>query len=355
MQLAAAKNIEERLKSQSIPMTLLVAPGTGHSFPSEWQAKAEADYAKHVAKGRDNYPKKVRFVTYTLKYPRCDWVEIVSLDKHYHKALVDAEWSDGLNYQIKTSNVRALDIHLASAASKDAVKLTIDGQTREIQPQVVGNSYHLLLERKGEQWRSVLLEKLAVERLRYPQKGTNLTGPIDDAFVRPFLCVVGTGEPWHKATAAYAEANLGRFKQEWSKYMRGELPVKNDTDVTPDDIGYKNLILFGDPASNSLIDQVMSGLPFLWTRDTISWKGKEYSAADHVPALVYPSPINANYYVVLNSGHTFHAEDFTNTNAMLFPRLGDHALLKCSSDEKKPLAVQVISAGLFDDFWRMRQ
>jgi hypothetical protein len=68
--------------------------------------------------------------------------------------------------------------------------------------------------------------------------------------------------------------------------------------------------------------------------------------------LIYPSPLAAGRYVVLNSGHTFRARDFEGTNALLYPRLGDHAVLKLVPDKKDPLAVEVVTAGLFDDFWR---
>jgi hypothetical protein len=124
-------------------------------------------------------------------------------------------------------------------------------------------------------------------------------------------------------------------------------------EVEPLDIATHNLILFGDPASNSLIAQVQDGLPFTWTKNQITWDGQDYSASEHVPVLIYPSPLSPNYYVVLNSGHTFHAEDFQGTNALLYPRLGDYAILKLKGDQKDPLAVEVKKAGLFDDFWKL--
>ena len=116
--------------------------------------------------------------------------------------------------------------------------------------------------------------------------------------------------------------------------------------------GLRNLILFGDPGSNSVLGQAMPGLPFRWAKDKIAWNGIDYAAVEHVPVLIYPSPFAANRYLVLNSGHTFHADDFKGTNALLYPRLGDYALLKCAGDKKEPLAVEVVEAGLFDDFWR---
>ena len=149
-----------------------------------------------------------------------------------------------------------------------------------------------------------------------------------------------------------AEADWERFREEWSKYLRGDLPVKDDRDVTPQDIAANHLVLFGDPSSNSLIEQVLPGLPLKWTKDKITWDGKEYDSVEHMPVLIYPSPLNSGRYVVLNSGHTFHAADLQGTNALLYPRLGDFAVLKLKGDPKDPLAAEVVRAGLFDDYWR---
>ncbi|HEY7158600.1 MAG TPA: hypothetical protein VH575_31945 [Gemmataceae bacterium] len=356
-QLQAARNIEERLKPLNLSMKLLIAPGLGHKFPPEWQKKAAEARSEYVAKGRPEYPPRVRFVTYTLKYPGCHWVGIEGLERHYERASVDAEYDhDKRVFTVKTSNVRALRFALPPGETRQAVGVQIDGQRLEAQPYLPApNAPRLSVhcERRAGRWQAVLPEKLATDRMRRPQKMPGLHGPIDDAFMAPFLCVRGTGRPWHDATADYAQANLDRFRDEWSKYLRGELPIKDDVEVTPQDIASKHLILFGDPSSNSLIAQVLDDLPFTWTKDKITWQGEEYAAAEHVPVLIYPSPLSPAHYIVLNSGHTFHAADFRGTNALLYPRLGDYAILKLTpGDKKDPLAVEVRKAGLFDDFWK---
>jgi hypothetical protein len=287
-------------------------------------------------------------------------VEILSLDRHYEKAVVDAQRSGDDGLKVKTENVRALHLGLWEGATRETVAVDIDGQqvkARPYQPlqtpQLHNPRLHVYLERRDGKWADVLPERLMTERLRVPQKMEGLQGPIDDAFTGPFLCVRGTRPPWHDATERYAEGDLQRFQNEWSKYFRGELPVKDDLDVTPHDIATSNLILFGDPASNSLIEQVLPGLPLKWTKEQITWGGKAYPAGEHVPVVIYPSPLAANRYVVLNSGHTFRAADFRGTNALLYPRLGDYALLKLAASKKDPLGVEVITAGLFDERWRM--
>ncbi len=353
-QLQAARNIEARLEPLGIPMTILVSPGLKHEFPAEWQKKAEEQYAKYVDKGRPEYPSQVRFVTYTLKYPRCDWVTLLALDRHYEKASVNATRTES-GFTIKTANIRALALDLPVGSRRETQAITIDEQRLDVLPyhRLATGTLHVYLLRRDGSWKAVLPERILTGLVRQPQKTTNMQGPIDDAFMGPFLCVQGTGEPWHPATEKYARENLARFQAEWDRYFRGTVAVKKDVEVTPDDLALYNLVLFGDPASNSLIAQVLDGLPLKWTKEQIALGTRPFPSATHVPVMIYPSPLNAGRYVVLNSGHTFHAADFQGTNALLYPRLGDYAVLKLAPTEKEPLAVEVADGGIFDDFWRL--
>ncbi len=352
-QRTAAEALQARLKAAGIPMTLLVAPGVGHAFPPAWQKKAQAEYEALVSAGRTEYPHKLRFETYTLKYPGVHWVEILGLQRHYRRAVVKAQMDQ--EFTLTTTNVRALQLTLPPGSSQQAVSVTIDGQKLEATPYLSAPdavALRVYLEQAEGRWSVVLPERLTVQRLRRPQKVQDMQGPIDDAFMGPFLCVRGHGQPWYEATQRYADACLERFRQEWSRYFRGELPLKDDTDVTPQDIATHHLVLFGDPSSNSLIEQVLPGLPLSWTKERLMLSGQEYASASHVPVLIYPSPLATGRYVVLNSGHTFHAADFEGSTALLFPRLGDWAALKLASPSPDPLAAEVAAAGLFDDFWR---
>jgi predicted esterase len=350
----AADNIEEALKKLGIPMTHIVAPELKHQFPPEWFKKVNQIYTKYAEKGRPDYPDDIKFTTYTLKYPGCFWATILGLERHYDKAEVQAKRTDA-GYTIKTRNVRALHLTMPEGMNQPQ-EIDIDEQKLTARPgaDLVG-SYHVYLQRRDGKWQPVLPQRLIVEQARRPQKVHNLQGPIDDAFMEPFLCVRGTGRPWHEATQTHTDARLKRFALEWSKYWRGQLPVKDDTDVTAEDIASRHLILFGDPSSNSLLAQALDGLPLQWTKDEIQFAGRKVGAADHVPVLIYPSPLNPQRYVVLNSGHTFPTAAYTQTNAMLFPRLGDYALVRVAPQANDALATDVVEAGLFNEYWEIEQ
>src|SRR5262249_22194221 len=214
--------------------------------------------------------------------PSCAWVEIIGLDRHYERALVDAEQTEA-GFTVKTTNVQALHLSLPVNPPLPC-PVNIDGQALTIRPWLSRTgTHHIYLERRAGSWTAVLPQKILTDRVRHPHKVSRMQGPIDDAFMDSFLCVRGTGEAWHERTQKYAEDSLKRFEEEWSKYMRGDLPVKDDQDVTEEDVAGRHLVLFGDPSSNSLIAQVLDSLPLKWTKERIELGGKSYVSAEHVP------------------------------------------------------------------------
>ena len=74
-------------------------------------------------------------------------------------------------------------------------------------------------------------------------------------------------------------------------------------------------------------------------------------SAGHAPILVQPNPLAPDHYVVLNSGHTFHEKELATLNYLLFPRLGDWAVIKVPDDPTRLAAEAVIRSGFFDEQW----
>ena len=83
-------------------------------------------------------------------------------------------------------------------------------------------------------------------------------------------------------------------------------------------------------------------------------KGEKYDPASHGVALIYPNPLNKNRYVVVNSGHTFHESEFKASNANLYPKLGDIAVLKFAP-EKDGYTETPVFADVFDSRWRIAE
>ncbi len=345
------------LAREGLPMINLISPGTGHVIDPVTHREQLRRLGEHAAAGRDPQPRHLRFVTWTLKYNRCHWLEVLALQEHYARTEFIADVADDGSVDIQeTGNIRQFALHPPILSAADA-KLRIGGREVRLPRRPAGTAARaLILTRHNAHWRCTLADNAPARTDKRP----GLPGPIDDAFTAPFLCVRGTGRPWNPAIGTWADATLRRFTYEWARYMRGDLPVKNDFEVTDEDIRTRHLVLFGDPGSNRWIRQALPRLPLTWTRNQVTLGGRRESSTDHVPALICASPLPGagEHYLVLNSGHTFHEAEFAAFNYLLFPRLGDWALLQARPGAElwqpgmRDFPEEVRAAGYFDETWR---
>jgi dienelactone hydrolase len=311
-QLQASINIQERLAAEHIEpphMLFLIGPATAHKWEPKSLAASNTFIDAVLARPRKE-PDHIHFVTYTTAYHKCYWISVESVEKQYQRTEVDAD-RVGDEIRVTTRNVSRISIEGGTHAN-------IDGQSVEL-------ANFGILMKTADGWRR------AGKSGRYKKPGSQ--GPVDDAFKDAFLVVRPTGKPENKDAAQYISDTMEQFRKEWAKYLRGEVRIKDDKAVTDEDIENYHLILFGDPGSNKLTKRIAPMLMRAWP------------VAPLVPVLIAPNPLNPAHYVVFNSGHTFHEEEFKGTNALLYPRLGDYAMIH-------PTARQVMRGGIFDTEWR---
>ncbi|WP_435009375.1 alpha/beta hydrolase-fold protein [Tundrisphaera lichenicola] len=355
-QAQASKNIEEALVALGVPMKTeglvtkaegidflrIIGKGMGHAVDKESTQLMRTFHDEHIPDGPPSLAPKIRFVTYTLKYNRVGWVTLHRLIEHYRPATIEAN-REGEVATVQTENIAVIAIDRQAGDT-----LRLDGQEfllREAIGELLPDVY---FQKTDKGWEVLDHDQsLAVQTNEKREKHPGLQGPIDDAFAAPFLVVLGTGKPHHPEVQAWANARLERFADDWSRFMRGELRIKDDVDVTDLDIEDHHLILFGDPGSNRLIARILPGLPMTWTSAEVGLGGM-FPAADHAPVLINANPLNKLRYVVINSGYTFGAREFTGTNALLYPHLGDHAIIKIGEYD------DVKVNGYFDEKWKTR-
>ena len=106
-------------------------------------------------------------------------------------------------------------------------------------------------------------------------------------------------------------------------------------------------MLFGDPGSNKVLAKIADKLPIKWTKDSIIVGDRTYSAADHVPVLIYPNPLNPKRYVVLNTGLIAGGGGGSVTG------YGDFAVLEVTKQADGKIADKVAQDGLFDEAWKL--
>src|SRR5205809_3439545 len=68
------------MAKEGLEMVNLISPGTGHVIDPRTHREQMERIGAHAAKGLDRAPKRLRFVTWTLKYGRCHWLRMLALD-----------------------------------------------------------------------------------------------------------------------------------------------------------------------------------------------------------------------------------------------------------------------------------
>jgi pimeloyl-ACP methyl ester carboxylesterase len=362
-QLQASVNIREQLAAEGfrfardglnwstadLSAIFLVGPKTGHKFHPASKQQSDLFLQAALAKKRSQ-PDHLRFVTYTTRYSECFWLKVMSLERHYQRAEVEARRSpDGMRLDITTRNIASLVL----LDQPHRPKLTIDGREPRFEAQIHDTPSDLVLDKDSAGWHVRGAAPGSWEAPLPLRKTPGRQGPIDDAFAESFLCVRPTGAPHHRSANDYARRTLDTFAREFAKWLRGDVRVKDDVAVTPADIANHHLILFGDPGSNKLLGRLADKLPIRWNKDNILVGDKAFDAANHVLVMIYPNPLNPKRYVVLNSGHTFHEREFRGTNALLFPHLGDYAVLRLAATSGVTVDATPASTGWFGERWEV--
>jgi dienelactone hydrolase len=350
----ASDMMEKAMAAEGLKMERLIGPQTKHAYHKETRKQLDERLAAICAIGRNPVPEKIRFTTWTLRYNRMFWVTVDGLAKHWDRARVEGSIAGPDTVELKSSNVTGLTLDVPATAGKFApdakVTVTIDGQKLQATSNAE-KGLHAAFVRHGEAWKAVTEASSATAAFP-PAKRHGLQGPIDDAFMEPFLIVKPTGKPLNDGTAKWTAAEAEHAILHWHKQFRGEARVKNDVDVTEADLRDYNVVLFGDPGSNAVMAKLAAKLPIGWTGKEITVGGKAFDAGHHVAAMVYPNPLNPQRYVVLNSGFTFREFDYIN-NARQTPKLPDYAVIDTATPVTPKAPGNVVEGGFFDERWQL--
>ena len=366
----AADVMEKALAEHGIRLRHVIGDGMGHKYDVESKAIID-ERLRLLAKstGSRAMPNDVRFETYSLKYNSMDWIAIDGIKEHWNRASIAGqvqllitgnlrsddgetkEYEIDLQFFVSTVSVTAFTIDLppieVRASNSTSVKAIIDQDEVHIPQPFSDRSLKCSFVLGADGW--TLLESTGSRS----GKRHNLQGPIDDALMDSFIFVRPTGTAANEAVGKWADAELTRAIEHWRRHFRGDARVVNDTDVTDEMIQSANIILWGDPKSNSVMAKIADKLPIQWTADKITVGKKSWDAKDHAPILIHPNPLNLNRYVVLNSSFTFRDYAYLN-NARQVPMLPDWAVIDLNTPPNSVWPGKVVAADFFDEQWQLK-
>ncbi len=352
-QIQAAQVLAEYFKANGHELVHLIGPGVGHKYQADTLKQVLALVHTAVEHGRP-MPETISFETRTLRYDRMFWVQALGLKQHWQDARIDAAVVDG-GLRVTTSNITSLK--LTWPGLKAGTALAIDNQKLVLTAAAGAPAATLAYDHSG--WAQVAPAPAASAGTGTGSgplsKRHGLQGPIDDAFLAPFLVVLPSKPSRNERFQRWCQFESRHFIERWAALMRGEVRIKSDAEVTAEDMAHYNLVLWGDAESNRLIGRIAPSLPIaavvpegaaLYLADA-----KGLPAVGIVPVLIYPNPLSGERYVVINSGLTFR-EGSDHTNSLQNPKLPDWAAIDLSHDPDENAPGLVTRAGFFDEQWK---
>jgi Prolyl oligopeptidase family len=366
----AADLMAAALQKEGITLTHIIGPQTAHKYEPRAKAEVVRRIDALAVQGR-KLSLDSEFVTSTLQFNRFPLGTVDALEEHWKAAKLASRYDSVFGWRVTTSNISALTVTLPPGFGRSVknllgigLELALDApQTPDayVKPDpnqpVPKNIFPIAFQSDGSFTASFVRDgdiwKIAARPQPGLRKKHNLQGPIDDAFMSSFIFVRPTGKPASEKTAAWANAELERAIEHWRRHFRGDARVKDDTAITEDDIKSANLILWGDPSSNSLIAKTAAQLPISWTGSEIKAGGKTFPAADHALICIYPNPLNPERYLVLNSSFTFREYDYLN-NARQTPKLPDWAIIDLNQAPNTRTPGRIAAADFFNEKWELK-
>ncbi len=346
----AADVMAREMSEEGLALARVWGQNIGHAYTPAAKAEISARIDAIAARGRDEWPRHIRFTTWTLKYNRMRWVVIDGLQKHWDRARVNADVESSHEVRVSASNVSGLTLAMGTGAGlldpASKIRVILDGQSLTAPGPLTDGSWTVHFQKTGTQW------AIADEKPEGLRKRHNLQGPIDDAFMDSFVMVRPTGTPMSETVGKWVASEEQRAIREWRGLFRGDTPVKDDTAVTDADIAVSNLILWGDPQSNRVLAQIAGKLPIDWSADSVTLGGRHFAAAGAAVIMIYPNPLNPTKYIVLNSGFTFR-ESANGSNSWQVAELPDYAVVDVTSPPDQRWPGKMAAAGFFGEKWEL--
>ena len=372
---AASWNLPE---NERFELTHIIAPKTAHSISPAARGEMEKRLATLDGMRNNEPPRDVRFTTTTLKYNKSHWVTLNALQEHWKPALIRATRNDDKKsiIGIHTENIAEFSVEFAAdEIPADSTRLRFllnkSNKSDEVQARSEQNKPNrdeptylsVYVSRRSDlscgarfrlgangEWELVSPIEPPSKELR---KQHGLQGPIDDAFMGPFLFVKPSSTGRYPEVDKWVDAEFNRAVREWHRQMRGDARVKTSEELKPEDIENYHLVLWGDQQSNPTLARVADKLPIAWNADQVVVGDRKFDAKTHAPVLIYPNPLNPEKYVVLNSSFTYREYDYLN-NARQVPKLPDWAVIDLTTPPNSRWPGKIAAADFFGEKWELK-
>jgi len=247
---------------------------------------------------RDPLPKKVCLRTMKLRYGKAYWLRFESLEAplKYATASGEADEAGHISLEVDGATCVSVDVSASPAFAAASLNVEVNGAVA-YQGPAPDEGVLTLTRSAGDQWK-------AGARPAGIRKKSRLEGPIEDAFLSPFILVYGSHSQSAFGNMA-AKSEADRFAADWERLFGKPCRMKRDTEVTAEDVDRFNLVLYGGPDCNLVTARIMGDLPIWIEGDLVRAGQRTFRGPDIGVKFCCPNPLNPTRYVVVFAGTTW--------------------------------------------------
>jgi acetyl esterase/lipase len=283
----------------------------------------------------DRAPREIDYKTYSPEFDRAFWVRVDRPAAWGKPAVVHARADEGRrSVEVTAENVGEISINAREAKLAENAEIRVNGGA--VKPS-----------RAEGEWLTWVLSPLPASEGFPPAKRKGMCGPLEEVFDTPFILVQGTGGgPGDVQKVAEA---VGTWAREWDGFADGYPRVATDTELTEEQIGRYDLVLFGTPKTNSVLARIADKLPVKIGENEFTVGERTFSGEDLGLVMCYPNPLAPGHYVAIYSGARYGEKLTINHKHDLAP---DFLMFRGGSFDYDNVN-EWVCGGFFDAGWRL--
>jgi poly(3-hydroxybutyrate) depolymerase len=299
---------------------------------------------------------EVRLVTASPRANRQGWVVLDERIDHVSPGRVDVRVIDGAAIEVETSNAERFTLLIAKSPVQAPLSVIVDGQ-----PVYAGP-----LPARGRMTFSLALAPAdGGQPLWQPWDGSAAepgsrktdsgpVGPFGDAMYEPQIHVYGT-QVAGDVSALKQAAELGARAWVMAKDYSGvRHPVIADSELTDELMQSHAVVLYGNAASNSVLQRIGDRLPIKVGADYLELRGEKLRGRGIGARFVCPNPEAPTQYLMVQAG--VDAEAVVNGGKLPI-YIGDYLVYDRNTTRRKAFMILAgrdeIETGFFTESWHL--
>lgn len=309
-------------------------------LPNEFPKYGPDDFYDNIFEFCGNYtlntsPKEIDFTTSQMLYNKSFWITLNEISAN-EKASIQARIR-GNRLRIKKKNIMAYTIDLQTLPHKKdkALKIIDNGQVVYHDTPKDSDVY------------------IGPPKSGKMTKTSQINGPLAHIFAKKFMIVKGTlGNRQETKNINGVADTINKY---WNKRYFVDCIIKNDIDITKEDMANSSLLLLGNHESNSILQRLQDSLPLKVSGEGVQLENEFITGNKLCYYMVYPNPLNkAQYMAVLGYNNPSHFS-LGSENAQSFNDVSNYGWFDYKVWIAGEPPVADLFSGYFNRYWELQQ